>query len=59
MDKIAWTEFNRGGNGGVMRHSKPKQMTREEVMAAAAEWYDAIGTHLNDFDGIQFVRVKE
>ena len=58
-DKIAWTEFNRNENGGVMRHSEPKTMTRDDVIAAVTEWYDAIGTGLNDFDGIQFIRVKE
>jgi len=42
-----------------MRHSEPKTMTRDDVIAAVTEWYDAIGTGLNDFDGIQFIRVKE
>ena len=57
-DKIVWVEFNRGDDSTI-RHSEPKIMSREEVIEAASEWYDAIGTGLNDFDGIQFVRVKE
>ena len=55
---IAWTEFNRGGEACTMRHSEPKDMTKQEALDAVAEWYDAIGTGLNDFEGIQLVCVK-
>ena len=55
---ITWTEFNRGGDACTMRHSEPKRMTRQEALDAVAEWYDAIGSGLNDFDGIQLVCVK-
>ena len=53
---IAWTEFNRGG--AEMRHAEPKDMTKQEVLDAVAEWYDAIGTGLNDFEGIQLIRFR-
>lgn len=56
---IAWTEFNRDrGGGGEMRHAEPKDMTKQEVLDAVSEWYDAIGTGLNDFEGIQLFRLK-
>ena len=41
-----------------MRHAEPKDMTKQEVLDAVAEWYDAIGTGLNDFEGIQLIRFK-
>lgn len=41
-----------------MRHAEPKDMTKQEALDAVAEWYDAIGTGLNDFEGIQLIRFK-
>ena len=37
------------------------RMIREarETINAVAEWYDAIGTDLNDFDGIQLICLKK
>ncbi len=42
----------------VQRRTSPQKMTKKEVIKAVSDWYDAIGTKLNDFDSIHFF-VKE